>query len=119
MTKHPPGSIEALAEVISKTVKGVRPARSHLRLVEPPAPSRFDSITRESCVKRVRFLRDAYRLHWLVDQATFNLPGIDSLTDDQLAALLTGLERARECIAEGISFDDAGLVQDVTADIPD
>lgn len=100
-------------------MKGVRPARPHLRLVEKPAPSRFDSITRDSCLKRIRFLRDAYRLQWLVDQATFNLPGVDSLSDDQLAALLADLERARECIAEGISFDDAGLVHDVTADIPD
>jgi hypothetical protein len=51
-----------------------------------------------------------YQLGWLVEQATFNTPGVDTLDDSQLSTLLQQMERARECIAEGVSFEDAGLV---------
>lgn len=57
------------------------------------------------------------RRHWgepmqiLIDQATFGLAGIEELDDDALVQLHRDLERARECIQEGISFEDAGLIR--------
>lgn len=52
-----------------------------------------------------------------MDQHTFNLPGIESLSDHGLSALLQDMERARECIAEGVSFEDAGLIRSNADDL--
>ena len=111
--------LEALASVIASTVKGVRPAKPpHLRLVDTPPKQLFDSITRDACLKRIRFLRKAYSLAWLVDQHTFDAPALESLTDESLSDLLRAMERARECIADGVSFEDAGLVESVAPRLP-
>lgn len=83
----------------------------NLRIVPKPSNSIFDSITRDSMLRRISFLRRRYCLQWLQDQATFNLPSIECLDDKPLAALLQDMERARECIAEDIAFEDAGLVR--------
>lgn len=120
-TKHPPGSLEALAEIISAQVKGVRPRRPDLRLVETPRAagrSRFDEITRDHVTQRVQFLARRYGTRFLIEQATFDVPGgISGLSDEQLSNLLQDMERARECLADGISFEDAGLIR--RCDAPD
>ena len=67
---------------------------------------------------RIRRLQRMYGLQWLVEQETFNTPGLDSLEDAQLSALLQQVERARECLVDGTGFDDAGLVQNTADDIP-
>lgn len=103
--------IERLAQSLASTVKGVKPAKLQLRLVEPPKPHLFDSITREACVRRIRFLARNYQLGWLLDQETFDTPGVDTLPDARIAAILKTLEHARECIADGVSLDEAGLVR--------
>jgi hypothetical protein len=92
-------------------VRGAKRASPKLRLIETPKPILFDSITRDSCLTRIRRLARGYQLHWVVEQATFDTPGLDCLDDSQLLRLLEKLEKARECIAEGISFEDAGLVE--------
>lgn len=112
-----PGSLEALAEVIAARVSGQQPSRPLLRVVPKPKPTLFDGITRESIFRRVRFLRDRYRLQFLIDQATFNLPNMECLDDAPLSKLLRDMEAARECIADGISFEDCGLIN--CSDIPD
>jgi hypothetical protein len=71
----------------------------------------MDSILREAHVRRISHLKRFYRLQWLVDQATFGVGSVDDLDDAALAALLADAERARECLAEGISFEDAGLIR--------
>jgi len=106
--------IDELARVLADTVKGVRPARVKLRLIEPPKPTLFDSITRESCLRRIRFLARTYGLHWLLEQETFDTPGIDCLTDERLASTLRKMETARQCVYDQVSFDDAGLVSDTS-----
>lgn len=116
MTKHEPGSLEALAEVIANTVKGVRPLRAvPMTSAPPPRPAGiFDSITRDSIYRRVRWLRDRYGLRFLIDQATFNRTGLEALPDSELSALLRDMERGRECVEEGVSFEDKGLIRDTT-----
>jgi hypothetical protein len=111
-------ALEALAAVIASRVKGAS-QKPILRVVPDPKPRIFDSITRAACLKRIRFLRSCYRLHWLVDQSTFGTPGLDSLADEELGALLTEMERARECISEGIPFEDADLLKNTADDLPD
>lgn len=112
-----PGSLEALAEVIAARVSRGQPTRPLLRVVPKPKPTLFDSITRESIFRRVRFLRDRYQLQFLIDQATFNLPNMDCLEDAQLSQLLKDMEAARECIADGIPFEDRGLI--LRSEIPE
>lgn len=111
-------TIEDLAQLIAGTTKGVRPVRPPLRLVGAPKPQLFDSITRASITARIRTLQRMYHLQWLVEQATFNTPGIDSLEDADLSELLRQAERARECLAEGIGFDEAGLVRNTANRLP-
>ncbi len=109
---------EALAQALAEKAKGsTRLGSQRLRLAAvDAAPDRlFDSITRDSILKRVRFLARTYRLQWQVDQATFDLPGVDTLEDAALSSLLSDMEKARECLAEGVSFEEAGLVRN-TAD---
>lgn len=106
--------IDDLARVLADTVKGVRPARVKLRLIEPPKPTLFDSITRDSCLRRIRFLVRSYQLHWLLEQETFDTPGLDCLSDERLAATLRKMETARECIRDHVSFEDAGLITDTS-----
>lgn len=110
--------IEDLARVLADTVKGVRPARVRLRVIEPPKPTLFDSITRDSCLRRIRFLVRGYQLQWLLEQETFDTAGLDSLPDKRVASVLATLESARECIAEGIPFEDAGLVSNTAHRLP-
>lgn len=106
--------IEDLARVLANTVKGVRPARVRLRMLEPPKPTLFDSITRESCLRRIRFLVRHYRLQPLLDQETFDTPGIDCAQDAEVSRILKLMETAAECLRDGISLEDAGLIRDVS-----
>lgn len=108
------GEIEDLARVLAETVKGVRPAKVRLRLVEPPRPTMFDSITRESCLRRIRYLVRQYRLRPLLDQEMFDMPGIDCADDAEVARMLRLLEKAAECLREGIPLEDTGLIRDVS-----
>lgn len=56
-------------------------------------------------------LRKRYGLQVLVDQATFGKGSVDRLEDHELIALHMDLERARECMADGITLEDAGLLR--------
>lgn len=67
---------------------------------------------------RIRRLQKAYGLQMIVEQATFNRCGLDVLEDAEISALLQQMERARECLAEGMSFDDAGLIRNVAEEFP-
>ena len=87
--------------------------KPNLRVVTEmaPAASRLDAVTRESYVRMIGHLRRRYGLQMLVDQAIFGKGSVDRLGDEELEALYRDLERARECLADGISFEDAGLLR--------
>ncbi len=61
-------------------------------------------------LRRIRAVRDGYRLHMLVDQEAFGVASLELLDDATLIDLLQKLERARECLQDGISLEDAGLI---------
>jgi len=65
-------------------------------------------------LKRIRLLASSYQLQWLVDQETFASVGPEAIDDARLTQLLQDMEAARQCIAEGESFDDLGLVRDTS-----
>lgn len=93
-----------------------RREKPKLRLIVPPSPKLLDPIFRDAHMKRILHLQRAYRLHWLVDQATFSVASLSCLEDCDLIRLLNDMERARECMADGISFEDAGLVRRAAGD---
>ena len=70
----------------------------------------MDPITRESHLRMIRHLRTRWGLQILVDQATFGRAGLEQLEDQELVQLHQDLYRAQECMMEGISLVDAGLL---------
>lgn len=120
MGKRAEVRLEDLAAVIASTVKGVKPVRPIETIAAPAAPPRYDGITRACILDRIRRLRRTWRsLELIVEQATFNRPGLDALDDDELAALLRDMERGRECLTEGVCFEDAGLIRNMADELPE
>lgn len=92
--------------------------RPALRLVQasvatPHGEQRMDVILRESHCRMIRH----FRRHWgqpmqmVIDQACFGYTGIEQLPDDALIQLHMDLERAQDCMRDGVSFEDAGLLR--------
>lgn len=111
-------ALDALARALADKVRKGPPKAPRLRLVEAPPRTIYDSITRDSCLRRVRFLARACGFQWLVDQATFNKPCLDSLADEELSRLLAELERARECCEQQIPLEDADFLRSVADQLP-
>ena len=108
--------LQELAQRLAKAMDGDKAAAvpaPRLRLVPAKAPRGMDSITKDSHCRMIRH----YRRHWgpamqmLIDQACFGLTGIEDLEDDQLIALHRDMERGMECMRDGVSFEDAGLLR--------
>lgn len=104
--------MEALAAVIAQRA-GKHKSQPRLRVIITPRPTIIDSITRNSVLKRIRWLRDQYNLGCLIEQAIFNIPTIDCLEDAELLALHREMEAARECCVEGVSIEEAGFIRNV------
>lgn len=103
-----------MAQVIAQRVARRDGQKPKLRVVSPPKRSSIDNVTRDSILRRIRWLRDHYNLGCLIDQATFNTPGIDCLENDELVQLHREMEAARECCMEGVPLDEAGFIRDVS-----
>lgn len=103
----------ALVEAAVK--ESAPPERPVLRIAAPPPlrePARsLDDVTRLSHIRMIRHYARRYRVKVLVDQALFGKRGLEELDDDALVKLHRDLERARECLEDGISFEDAGLLK--------
>lgn len=114
-------ALEALAEALARKAarhfSGRPPQLTALPCSAPPSSSTdtsLDHATRRSILKRIRLLASSYQLQWLVDQETFASVGPEAIDDARLTQLLQDMEAARQCIAEGESFDDLGLVRDTS-----
>ena len=75
-----------------------------------PLQGRMDAITRDAYLRRVRFLRDRCGLRWLVDEASGYVTALECLEDHELVRVHAALERARECVADDVPFEDVDLV---------
>lgn len=101
---------ELLAKLEAR-IAAAPPKRGKVVALRPAPPSMLDPVTRQSHIRMIRHLRRIYRLHCLVDQATFGKGDLEDLSDEELVALHRDLNRARECLQDGISFEDAGLLK--------
>lgn len=105
---------EALLHKLVERINAAPKARPPLKSVSELATPGFDSVVRESHIRMIRSLARTYRqfgMQLLVDQATLGKAGIDDLTDDELIALHRDLDRARECIRDDVSFEEAGILR--------
>lgn len=95
---------------------GLKPrAEVTLRVIDGGggAVQRMHPLDRESHCRMIRHFRRALGAagQMLIDQATFGLGGVEQLSDEGLISLHQDMERAMECVREGISFEDAGLIR--------
>lgn len=115
--------LEKLAQVASLRAQRLLGRKAEFRVVGannlrheiPTAPDAgwMDPQSRDIIYSRIRDLSRMYWLAWLVRQETSRVGGsIECLDDDGLSALLTKMERGRECRVEGVGFDEVGLVRD-------
>ena len=111
-------ALDALAQALANKVQRGGARKPRLRVIPRPRPTIFDNITREAIIRRICQLRRSYALDLIFDQGVFNTAGLATLEDDALIAMLQKMERARECIAEGVAFDEAGLVENMHEHLP-
>lgn len=97
----------------TRELQSREPARPRLHAVEATTTPSFglDVVTRESHCRMIRHIRRRWGspMQRLIDQACFGVTDIDRLGDGDLVQLHMDLERAEQCMLEGISFEDAGL----------
>lgn len=95
---------------------GKAPKQRGFRSARPveSAGRRLDEVTRTSRIGYLRELARAYRpmgMGLIVKQALVGHTGMEDLTDDELIGLHRDMDRARECISDGITFEEAGLLR--------
>lgn len=104
---------EMAAHIGHRQARPRRPALAKFGTVVPFQRSGMDAQTRDLVYARIRDLRRMYRLQWLLTQETAHVRGVlEALDDSALLALKERMERARECIVEGVSFEDADLIRE-------
>ena len=108
------GALEALAQALANKVRRNSGGTARLQIVQSAPSPIFDGVTRESILRRVRFLARSYGLQFLVDQATFNAPSLECLADPALSQLLSELESTREALAAGVAIEDLELMRDTS-----
>lgn len=92
---------------------GTRPKLAIVPSDPSPAAVGMDAIERESHCRMIRHIRRrwGFPMQVLIDQACFGVAGLESLQDDQLVQLHKDLERAQDCMRDGVTFEDAGLLK--------
>lgn len=113
---------EELAQRLAARTAALRGHASQqpkLHVVREPSPVapvgafRMDFVLRESHIRMIRHFRRRWGqpMQLIIDQACFGYMGVEQLPDDDLIQLHKDLERAEDCMRDGISFEDAGLVR--------
>lgn len=99
-------------------LRGEKVPRPALRAVGAnagPEPEAFsmDVVLRESHFRMIRHFRRRWGqpMQLIIDQACFGLMGIEQLSDRDLIQLHKDLERAEDCMRDGVTFEDAGLLR--------
>lgn len=108
------GRFDELARRLASRTEELRgtSSRAPLRVVRAEAPPRtMCDVTRASHIRVINHHRKWYGLQLLVDQACIGYAGIDQLPDDVLLQLHHDIDRARDCVREGVSWEDAGLIR--------
>lgn len=119
--------MDKLAQLIALRAQrkmGVKPKLTAVGSAEPaeprPAPvsetrpaMRMDVVLRESHFRMIHHFHRRWGapMKLLIDQACFGFMGIEQLPDDDLIQLHKDLERAEDCMRDGVSFEDAGLLR--------
>lgn len=92
-----------------------RPALRAVQATTAPEPNgfRMDAVLRESHFRMIRHFRRRWGqpMQLIIDQACFGVMGIEQLPDDDLIQLHKDLERAEDCMRDGVTFEDAGLLR--------
>lgn len=106
---------EELAQRLAARTQELRGARAPIPSLSivPTEPARMDYLHRESHCRMIRHIRRRWGMpmQQIIDHACFGLAGIEQLPDDDLIQLHKDLERAQECMMDGVSFEDAGLLR--------
>jgi len=104
--------VALIEDKLEKRVPARKPA---LRIVEaqPPRERFLDHVTRESHIKMIGHIRRRWGapIQRIIDQACFGIGEIHDLSDTALVQLHRDMERAGECLREGITLEDANLLR--------
>lgn len=108
--------MDELVKLLRQRVKSAPPGKPALRIVgnvvSLPAATRMDDIERESRFRWIQALAKAYRpLDLIVKQAMIGKRYMSDLTDEELLDLHRDIDRGRECMNDGITFEEAGLLR--------
>lgn len=110
--------MDDLVKLLRQRVKSAPVGKPKLRIVgesgAAPTARRMDDIERESRIRWIQALAKAYRpqgMDLIVKQALIGKRYMSDLSDDELLGLHRDIDRARECMADGITFEEAGLLR--------
>lgn len=116
MSKYDPEKIRKLAHDMAAIAQASRtslPDAPRPRQIVPEdfAPVGLCATEREWFCEHIRFLARVYELGWFVRQECRGYAGLESLPDDELKRVFKRVGHAVSCIKDGISFEDAGLIE--------
>lgn len=112
--------MQDLARVLSASM-GLKPKAKAglLHVVETHGEEfRMTAVQRDVIYGRIRDLGNLFWLNWLIRQETMHVFGVmEALSDDELMALMSKIQRAQECREEGVAFNEVpGLMKSSHAD---
>lgn len=105
--------VKRLVGLIQGGLQGGQPAaKAQLRLIVPESardPNALSESERAVKLRLSKFVADRYMIPWLIDQVALGRP-LEALPDADVIRLYEQAKKALKCVKEGVSFDDAGLV---------
>lgn len=106
-----------LVSLLRQRVKSAPGGKPQLQIVGAAAAApvrRMDAVERDSRIRWMRALARAYRgfgMDLIVKQAMVGRRWMEDMTDDELIELHRNMDRARECLSDGVTFEEAGLLR--------